>query len=355
MNNLKFVIIAGYLVLTFLGLLMLTSIAPDRVAQQAALLFFGSILMLYLSTQDIAIFRNFAIPFYLFALILLISTYIFGDYVRGALRWIDLFGLRLQTSELVKPLLIISFAYFLERFPPTTIKGIFINLSTFLLPAFLIFRQPDLGTSLVIFAIWGVMVFMAQLPLWVITLGALGLVGASYFSPLFLKPYQLERLRTFFDPYQDPLGSGYNVIQAIIAIGSGQILGVGLGNGTQSHFRFLPERHTDFMFASLAEELGLIGAGAVVIIFAAILYALVSTILILPTYYPRLVLAGVFGYIAFQFGINTGMNLGIAPVTGVTLPLVSYGGSSVLATALAFGLALSASRSAKPLRVLEIK
>ncbi len=355
MNNLRLAIFVGYGLLAILGVLMLTSIAPDRVSQQTLLLFLGALLMFYLSRQDIMVFRQFGTSIYVTTLLLLISTFIFGSVVRGAVRWIDIMGFRLQTSEIAKPLLVLSFAYFLERFPPKNIKNILLNVAIYLLPVLLIFRQPDLGTALVVSAIWGGMIFVAGIPYWLVGVGGLGLGLAAYLSPRFLQPYQLDRLRTFFDPYQDPLGSGYNVIQAIIAVGSGQILGKGLGHGTQSHFRFLPERHTDFMFASLAEELGLVGAGAVIIILGVMLYYLLSTLLKPLPRYHSLVLTGVFSYLLFQSAINIGMNIGIAPVTGVTLPLISYGGSSVLATALMFGLALSASSKVTRTSVLEIK
>jgi len=347
--------LVGYALLSILGLLMLSSIAPDKVAQQALALFVGALIMLYLSRQDLLIFRQFGIAIYILTIMLLLSTFVFGEVVRGAVRWIDIGTFRLQTSELAKPLLVLAFGYFLERFPPKTLKNIFINTFIYIIPTLLIFRQPDLGTALVVSAIWGAMMFVGGLSYWLVGIGAIFLSIAAIFSPHFLEEYQLERLRTFFDPYQDPLGSGYNVIQAIIAVGSGQLIGKGLGHGTQSHFRFLPERHTDFMFASLSEELGLVGAGAVIIILAIILYYLLATLLRHLPHYHKLVLTGVFAYLLFQAAINIGMNLGIAPVTGVTLPLISYGGSSVLATSLMFGFALSGGNSPAHTSVLEIK
>jgi len=168
-----------------------------------------------------------------------------------------------------------------------------------------------------------------------------------YIVPHFLAPYQLERLESFANPGRDPLGAGYNVIQSVIAVGSGGILGKGLGHGTQSHLQFLPERHTDFMFASLAEELGLLGSATTILLESYLIYYLLSKALVSRPF-SRLVLGGVAGYLFFQTAVNLGMNLGIAPVTGVTLPLVSYGGSSVLAVSIALGLASSFAKD-KPL------
>jgi rod shape determining protein RodA len=354
-STFKLILIGGYILLGIIGLVMLTSIAPNSFTQQALILLVGLLIMFYLANQDSGIFDQFHLPIYITSLLLLISTFILGEVVRGSVRWIDIGGFRLQPSELVKPLLIAAFAGFLTRFPPHNLKNIAINILTYLLPTLLIFRQPDLGTALVISAIWGTMIFVAGLPYLILGLGGIFLGVATYLSPRFLHDYQLNRLKTFFDPYQDPLGSGYNVIQAIIAVGSGKIMGKGLGHGTQSHFRFLPERHTDFMFASLAEELGLVGAGGVVVIMAFLLYALLSAMLKETSPYKQLMLTGVFGYLLFQASINIGMNLGIAPVTGVTLPLISYGGSSVLATSLIFGLALTSAKQTGPSHVLEIK
>ena len=354
-SSFRLVLIGGYILLGIIGLVMLTSIAPNSFTQQALILLVGLLIMIYLSGQDSGIFEQFHTPIYFLSLLMLVSTFVLGEVIRGSVRWIDIGGFRLQPSELVKPLLIAAFAGFLTRFPPNTLKNITINLLIYILPTLLIFRQPDLGTALVISAIWGAMIFVAGLPYLILALGGTILSVATYFSPRFLHDYQLNRLKTFFDPYQDPLGSGYNVIQAIIAVGSGKIFGKGLGHGTQSHFRFLPERHTDFMFASLSEELGLVGAGGVVVIMSMLLYKLLSAMLHEGNRYKQLLLTGVFGYLLFQASINIGMNLGIAPVTGVTLPLISYGGSSVLATSLIFGLALARSHQTGPSHVLEIK
>lgn len=344
-----------YLLAGIFSLVVLASISPDHVPQQAIAFGLGFLIYVYLGSQDSAVYKTFAPLGYLFALVLLLATFVLGTSVRGAVRWIPLGSFQLQAGEFAKPFLILAFSYVIERFPPHTLKNIGINLVLFALPVFLIFRQPDLGTALVVSAIWLSQIFVAGLPFWLIGGGgALALIfGESL--PHFLHDYQLKRLETFIDPFRDPLGAGYNVIQSIIAVGSGGIFGLGLGHGTQSHLSFLPERHTDFIFASLAEELGLVGALTVLIVLGSILFRILSLATHTGDRVARTIYVGVFSYLSFQTFINVGMNIGIAPVTGVTLPLVSYGGSSILATAIALGIAASLIHADRRQTLLEIR
>lgn len=344
-----------YLLAGALSLVVLTSISPERVGQQALMLAVGLILFVYLSHQDVAVYKTFAPLGYLLALVLLITTWVFGASVRGATRWIPLGSFQLQAGEFVKPLLVLSFAYFLKLFPPNSLKNILLNVIVFAIPALLIFRQPDLGTALVVSSIWASQLFVAGLSYWLIG-GVVGLAAIfAKYLPRLLQDYQLKRLETFVDPFRDPLGAGYNVIQSIIAVGSGGILGKGLGHGTQSHLRFLPERHTDFIFASLAEELGIIGSLLVIFCLGGLLYRLLTLATHVSSSSSRLIYTGIFSYLFFQTFVNIGMNIGIAPVTGVTLPLISYGGSSVLATAITLGIASSCARSDRTHALIEIK
>jgi rod shape determining protein RodA len=315
----------------------------------------GLIILLYLAYQDSAVYKTFA-PFgYLLSLIMLIATIIFGSSIRGSTRWIPIGTFQLQAGEFVKPLLVLSFAFFLKTFPPKTFKNILINTILFAIPTFLIFKQPDLGTALSVSSIWVAQLFISGISYWLIAAGAVIFVIFAESLPRFLHDYQLKRLETFIDPFKDPLGSGYNVIQSIVAVGSGGILGKGLGHGTQSHLRFLPERHTDFIFASLAEELGVFGSILVLLCLGALLYRLLSLATHTRSSSSRLIYIGVFGYLAFQTFVNIGMNIGIAPVTGVTLPLISYGGSSVLSTAIMLGIASSCARADMKRSLIEIK
>ncbi|MFH2085803.1 MAG: FtsW/RodA/SpoVE family cell cycle protein [bacterium] len=344
-----------YLLAGTLSLVVLTSISPERVGQQAIMFGLGLLLFTYLSRQDVAVYKTFA-PFgYLLAILLLLATILLGTSVRGAVRWIPILGFQLQGGEFAKPLLVLSFAFWLRRFPPKTFQNILINILLFALPTLLIFRQPDLGTTLVVSSIWIGQLFVAGISYWLVGgSAAFSFILTEYF-PKLLHDYQLKRLETFVDPFRDPLGAGYNVIQSLIAVGSGGILGKGLGHGTQSHLRFLPERHTDFIFASLAEELGLVGSLLVIFCLGGLLYRLLTLATHTVSTSSRLIYVGIFSYLFFQTWVNIGMNIGIAPVTGVTLPLISYGGSSILATALTLGIAASAVRADHTHTLLEIK
>ncbi len=344
-----------YLLSGILSVVVLTSIAPDRVAQQALMFGIGFVLFIYLASQDSAVYKTLAPLGYVLAVILLVITFLVGSSVRGSTRWIPLVGFQLQAGELAKPLLVLAFAYFIRRFPPKSLKNILLNTILFLVPTFLIFKQPDLGTALVTSSIWLSQIFIAGISYAYVTIAAiLGVIFIEY-VPRFLHGYQLDRLKTFIDPFSDPLGAGYNVIQSIIAVGSGGILGKGLGGGTQSHLRFLPERHTDFIFASLAEELGLMGSLLVIFCLGGLLYRLLYLATHSDSPSSRLIFTGIFSYLFFQTFINIGMNIGIAPVTGVTLPLISYGGSSILATAITLGIAASCERSDHRQALLEIR
>lgn len=345
----------GYLLGSLVGIVMLGSISPERLSQHVIMLVGGAILFIYLSSQESAVYHTFAPLAYATSLILLLTTFVFTTLTRGTTSWLDLGGFRFQPSEFTKPLLIIAFAYFLERFPPKNLRNILLNLTSYALPTFLIFLQPDLGTALVISMIWFVQVFVAGLSWSYVLTGILSFFGVIPLLPYMLKDYQLARLTTFLDPFADPLGSGYNVIQSMIAVGSGGIIGKGLGHGTQSHLRFLPERHTDFAFASLAEELGLIGSLAIIMIIGLFVFRHLHAMTQAETRTSRYTLAGAMAYFSFQALLNIGMNSGVAPVTGITLPLISYGGSSILATGIILGISSSVIGGASRKRLLEIR
>lgn len=345
----------GYLLGGVVGLVMLGSISPERLLQQALILGLGAVLFLYLSSQEAAVYRSFAPLAYLLALALLLTTVIWTSLTRGTTSWLDLGFFRFQPSEFAKPLLMLSFAYFLERYPPRNFRNFLFNFLLFALPTLLIFLQPDLGTALVVSAIWILQLFVAGLPWgYVVSLLLLALALLPTL-PLFLRDYQLARLTTFLHPEADPLGSGYNVIQSMIAVGSGGFWGKGLGHGTQSHLRFLPERHTDFAFASLAEELGLLGSLMILSLVALFIFRHLHALTHAESKSSRYYLAGALAYFAFQSLVNIGMNSGVAPVTGITLPLISYGGSSILATAIILGLSSSVIGGHGRERLLEIR
>lgn len=344
-----------YILASSLSLVILTSISPGRLSQQALMFGIGFIILIYLARQDSVIYKSLGPVCYVIAILLLVATFVFGSSIRGSTRWIGIGTFQLQGGELAKPLLVLAFAYFMKLFPPKTLRNVLINCVLFAIPTLLIFKQPDLGTALVVSSIWVAQMFVAGLSYWYIAGVSVAGLLAIESLPKFLHDYQIKRLETFIDPFRDPLGSGYNVIQSIIAVGSGGIFGKGLGHGTQSHLSFLPERHTDFIFASLTEELGMIGSITVILVLGGLLYRLLSLLTHTRSGSSRLIYTGIFSYLAFQTFVNIGMNIGVAPVTGVTLPLLSYGGSSILATAITLGLASSCARADRIHTLIEIR
>lgn len=331
-------IFASVVILLILGLAMIRSIIPGLFFQQLVYALLGLMVFFLFSQIDYRIFPRLSSLFYFASLVGLVLTFIFGVVTRGSIRWIQIGGFTFQPSELVKPFLILSFAAFLTTQPITNHRSLITNLCLVILPTLLIFGQPDLGSSLVVVLFWLGMAFIAGVP-WRLAV----LVGflTTIFLPVgwsLLKSYQKIRVLTFLNPFFDPLGAGYNMIQAMIAIGSGQILGQGLGKGTQSHLRFLPERHTDFIFASLAEELGFLGGMLLISTYAFLLWRILKIAGKTKERFGFLVCIGVFAMIFIQVFINIGMNLGLVPITGITLPLISYGGSSLLATMISLGI-----------------
>jgi rod shape determining protein RodA len=325
--------------LTVFGLFILLTVNSSLFSQQFLYAIIGAVLLFLISRIDSAILIWF-VPFgYVTSILFLILSY-FGPAVRGAHRWIMIGPQQIQPSELVKPILLLVFAYAITKFPPKKIPEIIFHFILFLFPFILVFKQPDLGTSLVYVAMWVSMMIMGGFPL-ALFFGGIGLGVAG--SPILwrvLASYQKSRILTFLNPMLDPQGTGYNAIQAIIAIGSGQWFGRGLGLGTQSHLRFLPEYYTDFMFATLVEELGFVGGAALLALYTLLLWNILKPLIktTISGRLPVIYTIGLFTMLLTQIAINSGMNMGILPITGITLPLVSYGGSSLLSIAITFGI-----------------
>lgn len=325
-------------VLTILGLVILSSISPSLLTTQIGLLLFGIFIFCLVSLVDVRIFSPFSKFVFIASLLFLILPYIVGELTRGTFRWITIGPVNLQPSELVKPVLAIVFArFFSTRAFDRPVEYLW-GLILLAIPALVVFFEPDLGSALVIGIGWLVALVASGVPYKIIIAGVL--LVSTIFPLVFrgLKTYQQNRLFSFFNPESDPLGSGYNVIQAIIAVGSGQLLGKGLGQGTQSHLRFLPENHTDFIFASLAEELGLIGIIILLGSFAILIFRSVHIASIAKTNFERILILSLSGMLFFQIFVNIGMNMGLLPVTGIPLPLISYGGSSLVSTLLSLGI-----------------
>ncbi len=337
------------------GLFILLTLGFSFFASQLVYLTIAGVLLLLCSRIDPSLLWWFAPIGYVFATAFLMTSYA-GPAIRGATRWIVIGSVQLQPSELAKPFFLLAFAYFLTRLSPRNPRNIIFHIGLFLIPFLLVFKQPDLGSSIVYGGFWVSMLLAGGLPIGVFLAG---LAGGIFLLPLLwtaFAPYQKARILTFFYPTLDPTGAGYNALQSMIAVGSGQLFGRGLGRGTQSHLRFLPEHHTDFIFATLVEELGFIGGAVLLLLYALLLGRIISSLFL--EYRDD---AGVFVYsiglfamLITQVVINAGMNMGLIPITGITLPLVSYGGSSILSTAIAFGFLWSLRRGKAKRRAIAI-
>lgn len=326
------------------GVLVIYSSSPELALQQFIFTLVGFVFFLLISQLDLHSMKNLTSPLYFFIILLLLAVFILGVETRGSIRWIPLGIFNIQPSEFAKPVLILILAKFWENKSPGWVnifKSMLLTLPLFLL----IFRQPDLGSAMTISAIWLGM-FVAS----GVTFKKFIILLLIFFSTipigwLFLQDYQRQRIFGFLDPGGDPLGRGYNVIQSTIAVGSGELFGRGLGRGTQSRLQFLPEFRTDFIFASIAEEMGFLGS---LIILSLYLYMLIYFMNIGQrgiSPFNFLLISGVFSMVLFQVFVNIGMNIGLLPITGITLPLISYGGSSLIATLISLGMAASAVRT----------
>lgn len=281
-------------------------------------------------------------PTFIGVFLLLIAVEVIGTLGGGSQRWLDLGFMRLQPSELMKPVVVIALARFYETLPVGMIPtwrslvpaGVLIGL-----PMALVLMQPDLGTALAIGFGGGVVMLLAGLPMrWFMSAGgvAAAAIPLAYFFAL--KPYQQRRVSTFLDPESDPLGSGYHITQSKIAIGSGGFSGKGFNEGSQSHLNYLPEPHTDFVFATMAEEWGLIGGLFVLAVFAIILSWGMRVARRSSDRFTQLVAAGMTATIFFYVAVNLMMVMGLAPVVGIPLPWMSHGGSSMMTNMICIGV-----------------
>ncbi len=344
-DPIDWVILLPLLLLGLVGLFVLLTTNMSLFWQQAFFLVIGAVIIWVLSHLDSIILWWLAPYGYAISILLLIASY-FGEPIRGASRWIVIGGAQLQPSEIVKPLLILAFSRAIVEYSPRLWRNLLIHGIVFVLPFFLVFRQPDLGTSLVYASSWISMMVAGGFPLILFVLGGGVLVGGFPVIWASLADYQKSRIYTFLNPALDPQGAGYNALQAMIAVGSGGLFGRGLGRGTQSHLQFLPEYHTDFIFATMVEELGFFGGVTLLLLFAILLWQLIKPYMkgTIGSPFVFFYTIGLFGILLTQVVINTGMNMGIIPVTGITLPFVSYGGSSILSLCTAFGLLLALRR-----------
>ena len=332
-----------------------TSRGPSSLFTKQLIWIFAGLFVMFLALiPDYHTIGRFAYLLYAVSLLLLVLVMIIGKTGMGAQRWLALGPFAFQPSELAKISMALALARYFAEDPKRggyELKDLAVPGVMILVPLVLVLKQPDLGTAIMLLSTSSLIILMAGLRLRsVMIVLATGLVIASlvFFVPPVrntiwgsLKPYQQNRIKAFIDPGSDPLGSGYHANQSKIAVGSGQIVGKGYRRGTQSQMAFLPERHTDFIFAVIAEETGLVGASVLILLYLALLMLGVDAAKNAKDRLGMLMAAGVVSMLSLYVFINVGMAVGIVPVVGVPLPLVSYGGTSVITTFLALGLLLN--------------
>lgn len=322
--------------------LVLASASPERMVNQAINMGVALMIMRIVAQIPPQRLMHLALPIYVVGVLLLVSVALFGDISKGARRWLNLGFMRIQPSELMKIALPLMLAwYFQRREAMLGLRDYGVAALILLVPTALIARQPDLGTATLVFAAGCYVIFFAGLP-WKIIIGMV--VAGVAAAPLawgLLHDYQQERILTMLDPEKDPLGKGFHIIQSMIAIGSGGILGKGWGQGTQAQLEFIPERHTDFIFAVMSEEFGLLGNIALLVLYALLIGRGLMIAANAPTLFSRLMAAAVtLIFFTYAF-VNMGMVSGILPVVGVPLPFISYGGTALVTLFLGVGILMS--------------
>ena len=338
------------------GFLMLYSVAGGSLSPwaepQMKRFVLGLAVMLIVAMVPIWFWRNMSVVAYIVSLLLLVAVELVGIEGKGAQRWINLGFMRLQPSELMKIALVMVLAAYYDWLPlkkTSRFIWVVIPVILILIPVALVLKQPDLGTSILLITAGALVMFLAGVH-WgyfaVVTAAVVGLVTAVFQSRgttwQLLKDYQFRRIDTFLDPSSDPLGAGYHITQSKISLGSGGWAGRGFMQGTQSRLNFLPEKHTDFIFTTLAEEFGFVGAFSLLSLYALIIFFCIIAALSNRDRYSSLLTLGISATFFLFFAVNMSMVMGLAPVVGVPLPLVSYGGSAMLILLLGFGLIQSA-------------
>ena len=301
-------------------------------------------MMIIISFINIKVWHTLGYLFYLVVLGLLIWASLFGITAQGSQRWIDLYFINLQPSELMKIAIIICFAKYYHRIQLTNVnrvKNIIIPLLILFVPIILVIGQPDLGTSILI-ALSGIIVlWLAGVNIKYFFYSSFIFIISAPFVISFLKPYQKLRILTFFDSDKDPLGAGYQIIQSKIAVGSGGLFGKGFLKGTQGYLEFLPEKHTDFIFTLFSEEFGFIGSIILLAIYATLIFRIIRAGSLSRNFFGKFFCYGFGSAIFIYITVNMSMVLGLLPIVGSPLPIMSYGGSSMLATMIGLGIVMS--------------
>ena len=336
-------IVIPVILMIAISVFTLRSLAPDIFPSYYIFIAVGLFLFFASSVVDFEIYSAFSKYFYIFSIVFLGLTLIIGQVTRGAIRWIPIGDLSLQPSEIIRPFLLLFISKHLtdKRIETKRLINLFILMG---IPLFMILVQPSLGVAiLTFFGFLGAML-ATSIEKKYFALGAIIFIAITPLVWNILEPYQKERITTFMNPSADPYGSGYNSIQSMISVGSGKIFGRGLGKGVQTQLKFLPEKHTDFVFAAISEEMGLVGAVFILFIFLLLFSYVIKSIQYSKSYIARVFATGLFMTLFIQVFIHIGMNVGILPITGVPLPLVSAGGSSFISTMISLGFLVSANK-----------
>ena len=306
------------------------------------LVFFG--MFLVLSFVRITFWYKNAYFFYAVCVFLLFITLFFGLMASGSRRWLDLYFLNLQPSEIMKIAIIVCFARYYHRIQTAEIqnyKFILVPIILLLIPCYLVVQQPDLGTSILIAGTGIIIIWLAGLNIKYFVYSGLLLIVSLPFAVSLLKPYQKSRILTFFNPDRDPLGAGYQIIQSKIAIGSGGFFGKGFLKGTQSYLEFLPEKHTDFIFTLFSEEFGFLGSILLLLLYILLIYRIIIIGFYSKSFFSKLFCFGFASGIFLYIFVNISMVLGLLPIVGAPLPIMSYGGSSMLSIMLGLSIVMS--------------
>ncbi|OIQ97691.1 Rod shape-determining protein RodA [mine drainage metagenome] len=324
------------------GLVVVASASPERVGAQLLNMLVALVVMRLVAQVPPQKLMHFALPVFVVGVLLLVAVALFGDVSKGARRWLNLGFMRIQPSEIMKIAMPMMLAwYFQKRETSLRLREYLVAALILLLPVALIAKQPDLGTAILVLAAGCYVIFFAGLS-WKVIFGLFAAAAAA--APMawsMMRDYQRSRILTLLNPQADPLGKGFHIIQSTIAIGSGGIFGKGWGQGTQAQLEFIPERHTDFIFAVLSEELGLIGITLLMLLYAFLIGRGLMIAANAPTLFTRL-LAGSITLIFFTYAfVNMGMVSGILPVVGLPLPFISYGGTALVTLFVGIGILMS--------------
>lgn len=337
--KLDWTMLVSVFLLLGLGMLALYSISlndPEvgsfNFKKQIVSCFIGVAVMFFLASYDYRVLSSYATKMYFAIITLLVLVIFFGSTIRGTTGWIGFGIFHIQPVEIAKLVMVLFMASFLSKKKNqlSIVVRTIASIVLVFIPVFFILKQPDFGSAAIIVGVWAIMLSVCGLDkknLFIIFIIFLVSFGSGW---MLIKDYQKERILNFIDPGRDPRGSGYNAIQSMVAVGSGQLFGKGLGHGSQSQLNFLPEKHTDFIFAVISEELGFFGALIIFILFGVLFYRMKETARFARDNLGYLITIGAMVMIFIQVFVNVGMNIGIMPVAGVPLPFLSYGGSSLV-------------------------